>query len=105
MAFLIAYRDLRHPGTVGARVVSGELEVREAIGRLGREGYEVTSITPPLTKHDPLRRRRAGESPRQVSIGMIGPTVSPHGDTGKRALNRALAQFDGSPRVSTGFHS
>jgi hypothetical protein len=34
MAFLIAYRDLRHPDTVGTRVVSGELEVREAIGRL-----------------------------------------------------------------------
>jgi hypothetical protein len=65
MAFLIAYRDLRHPDTVGARVVNGELEVREAIGRLGREGYEVTSITPPLTKHDPFRRRGAGESPRQ----------------------------------------
>jgi hypothetical protein len=52
MSFLIAYRDPRHPKRVGASIVGSELQVREVIKRLRREGCEVTRITPPLT---PLR--------------------------------------------------
>jgi hypothetical protein len=53
MSFLIAYRNPRHPKSIGASIVGSELKVREVIKRLRREGCEVTRITPPLT---PLSR-------------------------------------------------
>ena len=48
MAFVIAYRELRHPNNTGVCIAGSELQVRETLKRLGREGYEVTRITPPL---------------------------------------------------------
>ena len=49
MSFLIAYRDPRHPKSVGASIVGSELQVKDVIKRLRREGYEVTGTEPPLT--------------------------------------------------------
>jgi len=48
MTFLIIYRDPRHANNEGISVGSSEPEVRQAIDRLRREGYDVTRITPPL---------------------------------------------------------
>jgi hypothetical protein len=47
MAFVITYCDPHHANSEGVTIGGDELEVREAIERLRREGYEVTSITPP----------------------------------------------------------
>jgi lysylphosphatidylglycerol synthetase-like protein (DUF2156 family) len=60
MAFVITYHDECHANSAGVTIVGKEAEVREAIERLRREGYEVTSITPPLTnpaisERSPLR--------------------------------------------------
>jgi hypothetical protein len=55
MTFVIAYRYPRHANSAGVTIASSEPDVTEAIERLGREGYEVTSITPPLTKHTIFR--------------------------------------------------
>jgi hypothetical protein len=48
MAFVIAYRELRSPKNEGVCIAGSERQVRETLERLGREGYEVTRITPPL---------------------------------------------------------
>jgi hypothetical protein len=48
MAIVIAYRELRSPKNEGVCIVGSERQVRETLERLGREGYEVTRITPPL---------------------------------------------------------
>jgi hypothetical protein len=61
MAFVISYRDPRHPDSVGAKIVGNELEVREAFERLQSEGCEVTRITPP-----PLTLILSGNVPRLV---------------------------------------
>jgi hypothetical protein len=47
MAFVITYRDPRRPGVASAKVVTTELQLREALERLQSEGCEVTRITPP----------------------------------------------------------
>jgi hypothetical protein len=46
--FVISYCDPNHSNIAGVTAASGESEVREAIARLGREGYEGTRIGPPL---------------------------------------------------------
>jgi len=51
MTFVIAYRDPCHANSEGVAVAGSEPDVMEAIERLRREGYEVTSITPPIAKH------------------------------------------------------
>jgi hypothetical protein len=48
MVFVISYCDPNHSNSAGVTAASGESEVREAIARLGRRGYEVTRIVPPL---------------------------------------------------------
>ena len=48
MAFVITYRDPRRLGVASAKVVSSELQLREALELLQREGCEVTRITPKL---------------------------------------------------------
>jgi len=53
MTFVITYCDPGHANSAGVTIASSELDVMEATLRLRREGYEVTSITPPLAKYDP----------------------------------------------------
>ncbi len=47
MTFVISYRDPREPTIARVRIVSGESEVEETLGRLEHEGHEVVRITPP----------------------------------------------------------
>jgi hypothetical protein len=47
MSFVITYRELRSPKNEGVCIVGSERQVGETLDRLGREGYEVTRITPP----------------------------------------------------------
>ena len=47
MTFLII-RDPRYANNEGIAVGRSEPEVRQAIDRLRREGYDVVRITPPL---------------------------------------------------------
>src|ERR1700693_2215539 len=49
MTFVITYRDTHHANSGGMTIDAKEREVREAIARLRREGYEVTSIVPPAS--------------------------------------------------------
>ena len=59
MTFVITYSDPHHVNSAGVTIGANEPEVREAIERLRREGYEVTSITPrppaSFMKANPLR--------------------------------------------------
>jgi hypothetical protein len=50
MAFVITYRELRSPKTEGVCIVGSERQVRETLERLGRAGYEVTRIAPPISR-------------------------------------------------------
>jgi hypothetical protein len=50
MPFVIAYRELRSPKSEGVCIVGSERQVRETLERLGREGCEVTRITPPIRR-------------------------------------------------------
>jgi hypothetical protein len=47
MTFVITYCDPHHANSGGVAIGANEPEVRAAIDRLRREGYEVTSIVPP----------------------------------------------------------
>jgi hypothetical protein len=53
--------------SAGVTVASGESEVREAIARLGREGYEVTRIVPPLEHAFSYAPRLLEAQPRRSS--------------------------------------
>jgi hypothetical protein len=53
MTFVIAYHDPRRANSAGVTIGCSEPEVWAAIERLRREGYEVTSITPPLIHAEP----------------------------------------------------
>jgi len=46
MAFAIRYRHGRRPIGAATTIVGNEGQVREAVDRLVREGYEVTGIDP-----------------------------------------------------------
>jgi hypothetical protein len=59
MAFVIAYRHPQRPNIRGACIVGSQLQVKEAIERLRREGCEVTRITPP-----PISLILLGQAPR-----------------------------------------
>jgi hypothetical protein len=48
MAFVILYREIHSPKNESACIVGSEQQVRETLLRLGRDGYEVTRITPRL---------------------------------------------------------
>jgi hypothetical protein len=50
MTFRITYRDPRSAGFAGAAIVNSEIEAREKLERLQREGYEVTSTEPRLAR-------------------------------------------------------
>jgi hypothetical protein len=50
MGFIINYRDPRSAGFIGVSIVSSELQAREQLERLRREGYEVTSTEPRLAR-------------------------------------------------------
>jgi len=47
MAFIVSYRDPRAPTIAGATIVRSESQIAEATVRLGRQGYELTRVTPP----------------------------------------------------------
>ena len=50
LPFVIAYRELLAPKSEAVCIVGSERQVRETLERLGREGCEVTHITPSLNK-------------------------------------------------------
>jgi len=54
---VIAYRELLAPKSEGVCIVGSERQVRGTLERLGREGCEVTRITPPI------RRIPSGKTP------------------------------------------
>jgi hypothetical protein len=49
MTFVITYCDPHHANSEGVAIGGNEPEAKEAIERLRREGYEVMSITPPVS--------------------------------------------------------
>jgi hypothetical protein len=50
MAFVITYRELGSRKSEEVCIVGSERQVRETLARLGREGYEVTRIAPPISR-------------------------------------------------------
>jgi hypothetical protein len=60
MAIVITYRELRSPKNEGVCIVGSDRQARETLERLGREGYEVTRITPPI-RHIPSGKTPAPE--------------------------------------------